>query len=101
MGGVIDYENNCFGVVRRNSSSLSEVSDDTINSLVLKKEKIMAALTKDSANGKVFGVCSGLAEWLGVDVTLVRIVTVVSFLFTASLTFWAYVLAAIVLPDKQ
>jgi phage shock protein PspC (stress-responsive transcriptional regulator) len=97
---VVYYENNCFGVVRRNCSSLTEVPDDTINSLVLKKDNNMAALTKDTVNGKVFGVCAGLAEWLGVDVTVVRLLTVLSFFISGSLTFWAYIIAAIVLPDK-
>jgi len=45
------------------------------------------------ARGKVMGVCAGLAEQFGWDVTFVRVVAIISlFLFTAP-TFLAYIVA--------
>jgi len=42
------------------------------------------------------GVCGGIAEYLDVDVSIVRIIFVVS-LFT-SIPFWVYIVLAIVIP---
>lgn len=58
-------------------------------------------LKRDMSNAKLFGVCAGLAKHLNADVTLVRLVTALSFLLTGSVTFWAYVIAAIVLPTEE
>ncbi len=46
----------------------------------------------------ICGVCSGLAEYLNVDVTLVRLVTVVGSLFTC-VGVLVYLVAAIIMPD--
>lgn len=48
---------------------------------------------------RVCGVCQGVAEYLNVDVTVVRILWAVAAL-CGSLGFWAYVVCALVLPDK-
>lgn len=47
------------------------------------------------------GVCSGFARYIDADVSLVRILTVVSFLISASVTFWAYILCWIIVPEEQ
>lgn len=47
----------------------------------------------------VGGVCLGVAEYLNVDVTVVRILWAAAAL-CGSLGFWLYVICAIVLPDK-
>lgn len=49
---------------------------------------------------KIAGVCSGIAEYFGWDVTLVRIGTViVSCLYGAGVL--AYIIGAIVMPNKD
>lgn len=48
---------------------------------------------------RVCGVCLGVAEYLNIDVTVVRILWAVAAL-CASFGFWAYVICAIALPDK-
>ena len=60
----------------------------------------MARLTKNRYNKTLFGVCSGLADWLNVDATLVRLVFVVGAFLTGSLLFWIYLLLAIILPSE-
>ena len=56
-------------------------------------------LTKGS-DRKLAGVCSGIAEYFGWDVTLVRIGTViVSCLYGAGVL--AYIIGAIVMPNKS
>jgi phage shock protein PspC (stress-responsive transcriptional regulator) len=51
-------------------------------------------------NKVIGGVCSGLAEFFGLDVALVRIAFVIAFMF-ASFGFWLYIILWIVLPDGQ
>ena len=48
---------------------------------------------------KVCGVCQGVAEYLDIDVTIVRILWVVAAL-CYSVGFWAYLICAIAMPDK-
>ena len=56
-------------------------------------------LYKINKGKKVCGVCIGLAEYLKLDVNVVRIAVVVLSLL-ASIGFWAYVVAALILPWK-
>ena len=48
----------------------------------------------------VAGVCSGVADYLGVDVTLVRLVTVVGTIFGFGSLILAYVVAWALLPEE-
>lgn len=57
-------------------------------------------LYKNKAKGKILGVCAGLAEYFDVDVTLVRVAWIL-LLFAFSTGFWAYIICAIVMPDKS
>ena len=61
----------------------------------------MSKLYKDRKNGMFFGVCAGLSEATGIDVTILRLLTVVGAIFTGSLIFWIYLLLGILLPQKQ
>jgi len=57
-------------------------------------------LTRSSRHKIIAGVCGGLAEWLGWDVTLVRVlyvvVSIVSIAFPGIL---AYIILWIVMPE--
>ena len=46
------------------------------------------------------GVCAGLADFIGVEATWVRLVALVSVFFSFSLTMWVYLALWIVLPAK-
>jgi phage shock protein PspC (stress-responsive transcriptional regulator) len=52
--------------------------------------------TKDRMLG---GVCGGLADYMKLDATLVRLLFVVALLF-GSLGFWAYVVMWIIVPEE-
>ena len=54
-------------------------------------------LSRNTMNKVIGGVCSGLAEFFGLDVGLVRIAFVIAFMF-ASFGFWLYIILWIVLP---
>ena len=49
---------------------------------------------------KLCGVCLGVAEYLSVDVTVIRLVWLIAALAGCSLGLWAYIICAVVLPDK-
>jgi phage shock protein C len=57
-------------------------------------------LYKDKQNAMLFGVCAGISNYIGLDVSLVRILTIISIFFSFSLVFWIYLLLAILLPQK-
>ena len=57
-------------------------------------------LSRNPMNRVIGGVCSGLADFFGLDVALVRIAFVIAFLF-ASFGFWLYIILWIVLPEGQ
>lgn len=56
-------------------------------------------LYRDPSNRMISGVCSGVAQYFNIDVSIVRILWVAA-AFVGSLGFWAYLIAAIVLPDR-
>lgn len=55
-------------------------------------------LTKDRSHAMLCGVCAGLAEYAGIDVTIVRLLTVL--LAFTSIGLILYIIAAIIMPDK-
>ncbi|MBE6943590.1 MAG: PspC domain-containing protein [Ruminococcaceae bacterium] len=59
----------------------------------------MKKLYKSSTDRKVCGVCGGIAEYLNVDSTLIRL-GLVAFSCLGGSGLLAYIIAAIVMPDK-
>lgn len=59
----------------------------------------MKKLYKSRTNKQICGVCGGLAEYFDIDVTLLRILTVVLF-FAGTLSIWVYIIAAILMPSE-
>ena len=57
-------------------------------------------LSRNSMNKVIGGVCSGLAEFFGLDVAIVRIAFVIAFMF-ASFGFWLYILLWIFVPERK
>jgi phage shock protein C len=55
-------------------------------------------LTRRSNDRMIAGVCSGVADYLGVDVTLVRLLTVVAAIFSVGAVAVAYIAAWILMP---
>ncbi len=54
----------------------------------------------EGADAKFLGVCGGLAEYFGLDPTIVRVATVL-LMFFAGLSLWAYIIAALIMPKKS
>jgi phage shock protein C len=57
-------------------------------------------LYRDRSQGWLFGVCAGIADYFGVSVLAVRLLTVLGLVFFTLPTVLAYFAAAILLPPK-
>jgi phage shock protein C len=57
-------------------------------------------LTRDTDHGMLGGVCAGVADYLGIDVTLVRLLAVVGAVFGLGSLVIAYVVAWILVPER-
>lgn len=60
----------------------------------------MAKLTKDIKNKMLFGVCSGLSKYTGIDTSIIRLGFVFGAIFSGSVLFWIYLALAIILPKN-
>jgi phage shock protein PspC (stress-responsive transcriptional regulator) len=56
------------------------------------------ALRRNLRRRRIGGVCAGIADYLGVDVTLVRFLAVLLIPLTGSLVFWIYLALWLLLP---
>jgi len=57
-------------------------------------------LYRSRDNRMISGVCAGLAEYVDVDPTVVRLLFVLG-LFAGGATFWAYLVMMLVVPEEQ
>lgn len=57
-------------------------------------------LYRNRRNGVIFGVCAGIADYFGADLTVVRVLTILGSTFAGPLVFIAYVLLGFMLPVK-
>ena len=55
---------------------------------------------RDPRNGKLMGVCAGLADYFGWNVTFVRILAIIALLWFSALTLIAYFVLGFTLPVK-
>lgn len=56
-------------------------------------------LYRSTTDKKIAGVCGGLAAYLDIDVSIIRLLWV--FLtFFAGLSFWIYIIAAVIIPEE-
>lgn len=57
-------------------------------------------LYKSRTDRKIAGVCGGLAEYLNIDSTVVRLLAVL-LIFGAGSGLLAYIIAAIIMPEER
>lgn len=59
----------------------------------------MRKLYRSTRDKKIFGVCGGLAEYLCIDATLIRILLIVVAFFSAGSVILVYLIAGFVIPE--
>lgn len=57
-------------------------------------------LYRDKHNGKIFGVCAGIADYTGVNVLFVRLLTVIMTFVSSGFTVPAYIMLGLLLSKK-
>jgi phage shock protein C len=57
-------------------------------------------LYRSRNNRMISGVCAGLAEYVEIDPTIVRLLFVLG-LFAGGATFWAYLVMMLIVPEEQ
>ena len=57
-------------------------------------------LTRSKSNRMIAGVCAGLGEYLGIDPTIVRLLTVLAFFTGFGGIALVYLIMAIVVPEQ-
>jgi phage shock protein C len=57
-------------------------------------------LTRSTSNRMLAGVCAGLGDYLGIDPTIVRLLTVLAFFTGFSGIVLVYLVMAIVVPEQ-
>lgn len=58
------------------------------------------ALCKSLGNRKIFGVCGGIGEYLGIDPSIIRVLWII-LLFVFGTGFLLYILFAIIMPEQK
>ncbi len=56
-------------------------------------------LYKSRNDKKISGVCAGIAEFFGIDPTLIRLLWAIVTLFTVGTGVLAYIICAIIIPE--
>ena len=54
----------------------------------------------EGSDATVCGVCGGIAEYIGIDPPIVRLITA-GLVFFAGLSLWVYIVAALIIPKKS
>jgi len=57
-------------------------------------------LTRSKSNCMIAGVCAGLAEYLDIDPTVVRLIFILLFFVTGPGILLAYLIMAIIIPQE-
>ena len=81
-----------------NAGQQSQTQEETYGSQQYKEA--VRKFYRDAENKRIAGVCSGLALYLNIDVTLVRIIFLVA-LICGSAGFWIYLVLWIVAPEAR
>jgi phage shock protein C len=58
------------------------------------------SLTRSTSNRMIAGVCAGLGEYLGIDPTIIRLLTVLAFFTGFGGIALVYLIMAIIVPEQ-
>jgi phage shock protein C len=64
---------------------------------IKKRTQKMTKLMLDRTNKKIVGVCAGLADWSGIDATVIRILFVLATIFGFGSALLIYIALALIL----
>ena len=65
------------------------------------QEKTRKELFRDMKNGKIAGVCAGLAQYIGLDIALMRIAWIVLCICSVGFSLVAYIILWVAVPEAE
>ena len=90
---------NCGIKLNDKANYCSDCGTETSN--VPRRHHVKGRLSRSRENVKVAGVCAGFARYLGVDVTLVRILWTILTIFSVGVGLIVYIACWIVMPRQD
>lgn len=60
----------------------------------------MNKLFRSRTDSKLSGLCGGIARWLGVDSTIVRLVALIGAVFSFGTFVFLYIVASLIVPKE-
>src|SRR5215210_3702234 len=76
------------------------MADDHYDRYLAEQPASRTRFYRDKRNGKLFGVCAGIADYTGFDVNLVRVCFLATVFMSGGSVLPFYVIAAMVTPNK-
>ena len=76
------------------------MADDPYDRYLSEQPASRTRFYRDKRNGKLFGVCAGIADYTGFDVSLVRVCFLATVFMSGGSVLPFYVIAAMVTPNK-
>ncbi|MEI3163536.1 MAG: PspC domain-containing protein [Lachnospirales bacterium] len=61
----------------------------------------MKKLCRDTNDKMIAGVCAGIANYFGIDKTIVRLVVAILAICSFSGLFWVYLIAWLIMPEDD
>ena len=92
------YCTSCGTQLQDTANYCSDCGRQTARSASVGPQHAPRRLYRLAYDKKLAGVCAGLARYLDVDVTLIRIATVAAFFCTGGMVFLAYIVAIFIMP---
>ena len=71
------------------------------NRLIDKNKMVKKRLYRNKKDRMIAGVCSGIADYLNADPTIVRLIWAIATIFTGGLGIFAYIVAWIIVPERR
>jgi phage shock protein C len=60
----------------------------------------MKKLYRSRSDKKISGLCGGLAQWFGIDATILRVITVIAAFFSFGTVALLYIILSILVPQE-
>ena len=92
------YCTSCGTQLQDTANYCSDCGRQTARSAAAGPQGAPRRLYRLAYDKKLGGVCAGLAKYLDVDVTLIRIAAVAAFFCSGGLVFLAYIVAIFIMP---
>lgn len=80
------------------STANPEDATTNVNAEAAEQSAAPEKLYRSFADKKMFGVCGGLAEYFGIDSTIIRILFIVGAFLSSGIVVIGYIIMAIVVP---